>query len=119
MSINTRALCILSLAWLTIFWLLFIAEQYLSLADNSEPTKLAGLRLALIAFIGLWLPAGLAGQARWTLLPTALLLALTIYCGLELYPTSEIWLYPIRLTMHLLQGGILLCWALHCLERRS
>lgn len=87
-----------------------------TLADNTEPIQWAGLRLALIAFIGIWLPAGLAGQARWTLLPTALLLGLTIYCGIELYPRSEVWRYPVRLAMHVLQSGVLLLWAGHCLK---
>jgi hypothetical protein len=118
LSINARATCILGLTGLTLFWLFLAISQVLSLADNTEPIQWAGLRLALIAFVGLWLPAGLAGQGRWTLLPTVFLLSLTIYCGFEIYPTSDVWRYPIRLAMQLLQAGILLLWAVHCARQR-
>ena len=125
LSINTRAVLIFALTGLALGWMFFFLWQFpwivpadSNLAPGEEQIAKAGGILFVIAFISIWLPAGLACRGRWSLLATGLLLALTIYFGLALYPSAEVWLYPVRLAMHLLQCGILTCWAVNCFRQR-
>jgi len=124
LSINVRAVLIFALTGLAINWFIFFIVQlpWIVPADSdlgSAQSKIAGAGgiLFCVCCASICLPAGVAGQATSSLIITCVLLIISIGCGLNLYPMSAVWNYPYRLSMHVLQCGILIVWARHCLRR--
>jgi hypothetical protein len=124
LSLNARAVLIVALTGLTISWFIFFIVQlpWIVPADSdfgSAQLKIAaaGGILFFVCFAAIWLLAGVAGENESSLILTSFLLILSLGCGLNLYPTSEIWNYPYRFSMLVLQCGILIVWAWHCRRR--
>ncbi len=126
LSINTRVVLIFALTGLAIGWIFFVLWQFpwivpadSNLGTGEEQIAYAGGMLFVIAVFSICLPAGLAGKGRGSLLATGLLLGLSVYFGLALYPSAEVWHYPVRLAMHGLQCGILGCWGVNCWRQQT
>lgn len=126
LAINTRAVLIFALTALALGWIFFFLWQFpwivpadSNLGSVEKPIAFAGGTLFVIALLSICLIAGLAGAGRWSLWPTILLLALSVFFGLALYPSAEVWHYPVRLAMHVLQCGILVCWAVNCWKQQT